>query len=68
MSQTDRVFAGSMPALYDRYLVPRFFAEYAEDLARRTADLRPGHVLEIAAGTGVVTRALARMWGKPPDR
>src|SRR5215469_7083543 len=36
------------------------FADYAEDLARRTAALAPAHVLEIATGTGVVTRALAR--------
>jgi ubiquinone/menaquinone biosynthesis C-methylase UbiE len=36
------------------------FAGYAEDLARRTAALAPGRVLETAAGTGVVTRVLAR--------
>jgi SAM-dependent methyltransferase len=60
LSEADRVFAGSIPALYDRHLGPMFFAGYAEDLARRTAALAPAHVLEIAAGTGVVTRALAR--------
>ncbi len=60
MSQADRVFAGSIPALYDRYLGPMIFADYAADLARRTAALAPANVLETAAGTGVVTRALAR--------
>jgi ubiquinone/menaquinone biosynthesis C-methylase UbiE len=60
LSEADRVFAGSIPALYDRYLGPMLFADYAEDLARRTAALTPARVLETAAGTGVVTRALAR--------
>ena len=55
----DKVFAGSIPALYDTYLVPLIFASYATDLARRVAARRPGRVLEIAAGTGVLTRALA---------
>jgi SAM-dependent methyltransferase len=65
LSAADRVFVGSIPALYDRYLGPMLFADYAEDLARRTAALVPTHVLETAAGTGVVTRALARML--PPE-
>jgi len=34
------------------------FAPYADDLASRLADLRAGRILETAAGTGVVTRAL----------
>jgi ubiquinone/menaquinone biosynthesis C-methylase UbiE len=60
LSEADRVFAGSIPALYDRHLGPMFFAGYAEDLARRIAALAPARVLETAAGTGVVSRALAR--------
>jgi ubiquinone/menaquinone biosynthesis C-methylase UbiE len=59
MSETDKVFAGSIPENYDRHMVPLIFAPYAADLARRAAALAPGAVLEIAAGTGVVTRALA---------
>jgi SAM-dependent methyltransferase len=56
---SDRVFAGSIPELYDTYLVPLIFEPYAEDLAARLA-LRPlRRVLEIAAGTGVVSRAMA---------
>ena len=56
---TDKVFAGSIPRLYDEYLVPLIFEPYAIDLAGRVAALRPGRVLEVAAGTGVVTRRLA---------
>ena len=55
----DKVFAGSIPELYDTYLVPLIFESYATDLARRLAARSPGRVLEIAAGTGVATRALA---------
>jgi ubiquinone/menaquinone biosynthesis C-methylase UbiE len=60
MLETDKVFAGSVPENYDRYMVPLIFELYAEDLARRAASLSPSAVLETAAGSGVVTRALAR--------
>ena len=56
---SDSVFAGSIPALYDRYLGPLLFEPYARDLAARLADLGAGQVLETAAGTGIVTAALA---------
>jgi SAM-dependent methyltransferase len=56
----DKNFAGSIPEIYDRLLVPLIFAPYAADLAARLATRRPEDVLEIAAGTGVVTRALAK--------
>lgn len=55
----DKVFAGSIPEFYDTYMVPLIFAPYAADLANRIEPGRPTRVLEIAAGTGVVTRALA---------
>jgi ubiquinone/menaquinone biosynthesis C-methylase UbiE len=55
---TDRTFRGSIPYLYDRFLGPMIFAPYADDLASRLADIQFGRVLETAAGTGVVTRAL----------
>lgn len=57
----DTVFAGNIPQLYERYLVPLIFAPYAVDLASRAADFQPSRVLEIAAGTGVVTRQLAAL-------
>ena len=56
---TDKVFAGSIPKLYDTYLVPLIFEPYAADLANRLSSRSVSRVLEIAAGTGVVTRALA---------
>lgn len=55
----DKVFAGSIPDLYDTQLVPMIFAPYAEDIAGRVAARRPETVLEVAAGTGAVTRQLA---------
>ena len=60
MQSGDSVFAGSIPELYDRYLGPALFDSYAEDLARRLADLSSGALLETAAGTGRLTRVLAR--------
>ena len=58
MASPDSSFAGSIPGLYDRYLVPLLFQPYAEEVARRSQIFQPGHVLETAAGTGVVTAAL----------
>jgi ubiquinone/menaquinone biosynthesis C-methylase UbiE len=55
----DKVFAGSIPKIYDAQLVPLIFQPYADDLARRLAERPVKRVLEIAAGTGVVTRSLA---------
>ena len=59
MVTTDKVFAGSIPEIYDRFLVPLIFEPYALDLAGRVAGAKPQHVLEIAAGTGVLTRAMS---------
>lgn len=56
---SDKVFTGSIPKLYETYLVPMIFEPYAADLANRLASRSPARVLEIAAGTGVVTRRLA---------
>lgn len=58
-SNTDKIFAGSIPKLYDTYLVPLIFEPYATDLAYRLSSRTLSRVLEIATGTGVVTRALA---------
>ena len=59
MMGTDELFAGSIPEIYDRLLVPLIFESCALDLAGRVQRIEPGHVLEIAAGTGVLTRAMA---------
>jgi len=47
-----------MPEAYDRWLAPAVFHPFAVDLAQRAARLTPRQVLEIAAGTGVLTREL----------
>lgn len=57
--EADKIFAGSIPKLYDAYLVPLIFEPYGSDLAKRLGSRRLDRVLEVAAGTGVVTRALA---------
>ena len=59
MSRSDALFAGGMPEIYDAYLVPLIFQSYADEIARRAVDGNVENVLETAAGTGVVTRALA---------
>src|SRR6185437_10502473 len=51
-------FVGSIPEHYDRGLGPVIFVDYADDMAKRVAALQPDRVLEIAAGTGIVTRRL----------
>ena len=51
-------FTGSVPANYERYMVPLLFRPYAEELAARARALQPRRILETAAGTGVVTGAL----------
>jgi SAM-dependent methyltransferase len=56
---TDKVFAGAVPQVYQNYLVPLIFEPYAADMVKRVTSRPLERVLEVAAGTGVVTRALA---------
>lgn len=58
MTSDAAKFVGSIPKNYDKYLGPRIFVGYADDLARRVAALNPGSVLELAAGTGILSRKL----------
>lgn len=58
-------FSDAVAALYQGILVPLIFTPYATDLVARLLPLRPASVLELAAGTGVVTRELATRL--PPD-
>ena len=58
-SAADDVFAGSIPNLYESHLVPLIFEPYAADLLSRIAQQPLTRVLEIAAGTGVLTGRLA---------
>jgi ubiquinone/menaquinone biosynthesis C-methylase UbiE len=59
MVDIDVRFSGSVPANYERYMVPLLFRPYAEQLALRAREFGPKRILETAAGTGVVTAALA---------
>jgi ubiquinone/menaquinone biosynthesis C-methylase UbiE len=59
VAATDKLFAGSIPEIYDRLLVPLIFESYARELAAQVASVEPQDVLETAAGTGVLTRAIA---------
>src|SRR4051794_8068268 len=49
-----------MPEAYEKRLVPTVFGPFAVDLAARVAARAPARVLELAAGTGALTRELAR--------
>jgi SAM-dependent methyltransferase len=55
---TDYVFAGSVPQIYEAHLVPLIFEPYAHELADRLRPRPLNSVLELAAGTGSLTRAL----------
>jgi len=59
MAESDKVFAGSIPKFYDTLMVPLIFEAYAAHMAELVAAFSPGTVLETAAGSGAVTRALA---------
>ena len=58
MNDKHADFSGSIPAAYDRYLGPVLFQTYAEELAARVEVGRGGSVLELACGTGILTRVL----------
>ena len=61
MTASDKTFTGSIAQVYDRLLVPMIFEPYARDLAQRLKGTIPADLLETAAGTGVVTGALASL-------
>ena len=65
MSDIDKNFTGSIPKLYETWLVPLIFEPYAADLKARIGSMKPSRILEMAAGTGVATRALATLDYRP---
>jgi ubiquinone/menaquinone biosynthesis C-methylase UbiE len=64
MLNTDIKFTGSIPINYERYLRPLIFETYAQDLVQRIKKLKAHTILETAAGTGVVTAAIAKTMAK----
>jgi ubiquinone/menaquinone biosynthesis C-methylase UbiE len=58
MASSSSAFHGSIPEHYDRHLGPAFFEPYAKDLVSRLPEENLNAVLEIACGTGIVTRQL----------
>jgi ubiquinone/menaquinone biosynthesis C-methylase UbiE len=58
MAQPDARFLGNIPELYDRHLGPVIFEPFALELATRVGKLAPRSLLEVAAGTGIVTRRM----------
>jgi ubiquinone/menaquinone biosynthesis C-methylase UbiE len=58
MTDSNAAFVGSIPENYDKYLGPVLFEPYARDMARRLEVKEGGSVLEVACGTGIVTRRL----------
>ena len=65
MTHRDNLFGGSVAEIYETCMVPMLFEPYATDLVNRLRTHTCTRVLEIGAGTGVVTRALAA--ALPPD-
>jgi ubiquinone/menaquinone biosynthesis C-methylase UbiE len=59
----DAAFVGTIPPIYDRHLGPLFFQPYADDLAARLVPTPDMRVLEVACGTGLVTRRLLERLG-----
>lgn len=51
-------YAGSIPAIYDRYLASLLFEPYAAETLTRLKALQPTSLLELASGTGILTRLL----------
>jgi len=59
-SETSTPLTGFNPEIYDRYSVPIYFEPYALDLFNRIDPAPLKSVLEIACGTGAVTRYLRK--------
>ena len=59
MPEANATFDGLIPEIYDQHLGAVLFQPYADDLVKRLKPRGPKDVLELACGTGIVTRALA---------
>ena len=59
MTEPD-VFKHATPSLYDRYMGPLLFEPFGKHVAESVRLLQPELILETAAGTGIVTRAVSK--------
>lgn len=59
MSDTDIQFVGGIPENYETGLGPHIFEGHADRLAARTVSLAPARILELAGGTGILSRRIA---------
>jgi ubiquinone/menaquinone biosynthesis C-methylase UbiE len=60
MANADAIFSSAIARFYERHFGPALFGPYAADIAGRLRDVPAGALLEVAAGTGIVTATLAR--------
>ncbi len=60
MQNQSARFVGTIPATYDRHLGPVLFEVHAQDIVGRISPVPGMRVLEVACGTGIVTRELLR--------
>jgi ubiquinone/menaquinone biosynthesis C-methylase UbiE len=58
MADAITAFTGKIPENYDRYLAGLFFDPYADDLVSRLSVHDGMRILEVACGTGIVTRRI----------
>ena len=58
MANQEWAFVETIPGNYERYLVPIVFQPYAVEMTERIIPMKPQAVLELACGTGVLTRQL----------
>jgi ubiquinone/menaquinone biosynthesis C-methylase UbiE len=63
MPDASVAFVGKIPERYERYLAPLLFEPYADDLVARLPVHDGMRILEVACGTGIVTRRLAEKLG-----
>jgi len=58
----NAAFSGSIPEIYDKYLGPFLFEKYAIDLIERIENGEYKSILEIACGTGIVSKFLPEIF------
>src|SRR5262249_25268361 len=57
------LFTGSLPEMYERFLVAPLFRPFAQELLDRAGISRDDRLLDVACGTGIVARLAREMIG-----